>query len=140
MLVTALLSAAAAQAQERVTMLRYIVDKQPALGDLVVKAGLAPMLSGNEVYTFLVPSEGALASLQQASPERLRAILSGHILKGKYLERDLKDGAILKTLAGTSITICRKKDYTLVSGQRITSANVEVQNGVIHNLSGTINL
>ena len=125
-------------AQERATMLQYIVDTQPVLGELIAKAGLAPILSGDAAYTFLMPSEAELSSLKNEPAQRIRTILSGHILKGRYLESDLKDGASIETLAGTKVTVCRKKDYTLVNGVRIVAPNNEVKNGIIHRLSGTI--
>ncbi|MBC5994155.1 fasciclin domain-containing protein [Pontibacter cellulosilyticus] len=126
--------------QERASMLQYIVETKPALGDLIAKAGLAPTLSGDAVYTFLVPSNGEISKLQNEPAQRIRTVLSGHILKGKYLESDLKDGATIETLAGTKLTVCRKKDYTLVNGVRIEAANTEVKNGVIHNLSGAVKI
>lgn len=126
--------------QERISMLQYVIETKPALGDLIAKAGLAPTLSGDAVYTFLMPSDSDLNNLKNESAQRIRTILSGHILKGKYLESDLKDGANIETLAGTRVTVCRKKDHTLVSGARIISANTEVKNGVIHQLGSSIKL
>lgn len=126
--------------QERTSMLQYIIDTQPALGDLIAKAGLAPTLSGDAVYTFLVPSDADISKLQNEPAQRIRTVLSGHILKGKYLESDFKDGAAIETLAGTKVNVCRKKDHTLVSGVRIEAANTEVKNGVIHKLSGAIKI
>ena len=121
-------------------MLQYFIETQPALGDLIAKAGLAPTLSGNTVYTFLVPSDDELNNLESMPAQRLRTVLSGHILKGRYLESDFKDGVSLETLAGTKVTVCRKKDYTLISGARIVASNTEVKNGVIHKLSSSIKL
>nr|WP_246596933.1 fasciclin domain-containing protein [Pontibacter aydingkolensis] len=119
-------------------MLQYLIETEPVLGELIAKSGLAPTLSGDAVYTFLVPSDADLNNLKNEPPQRVRAILSGHILKGRYLENDLKDGATIETLAGTKVTICRKKDHTLVSGSRIVAANTEVKNGIIHKLSSSI--
>ncbi|MEJ8802571.1 fasciclin domain-containing protein [Pontibacter sp. H249] len=126
--------------QEHKSMLQYIIDNQPDLGELAVKAGLAPTLSGNTAYTFLMPSDADINNLKKEPAQRLRTILSGHILKGRYLESDFKDGATLETLAGTSITVCRKKDHTLLSGARVIEANTEVKNGIVHKLSSSIKL
>lgn len=121
-------------------MLQYFISNQPKLANLIAKSGLMPVLSGNGTYTFLAPSEGSLQSLENESPERIRTVLSGHILKGKYLESDLKDGATVETLAGTKVTVCRKKEYTLVDGVPIVSANTQVKNGLIHNIGGIIKI
>jgi uncharacterized surface protein with fasciclin (FAS1) repeats len=130
-----------AQAQEeRTSMLQYAIANNPVLGDVIAKAGLAPILSGDAMYTLMLPPDAALSSIKNEPAQRVRTILSGHILKGKYLESDLKDGASIETLAGTKVVVCRKKDYTLVDGVRITNANIEVKNGVIHKLSSAIKL
>jgi uncharacterized surface protein with fasciclin (FAS1) repeats len=129
------------QAQdERASMLQYAIANNPVLGDAIAKAGLAPILSGDGMYTLFLPPDAELNNLKNEPAQRVRTILSGHILKGKYLESDLKDGASIETLAGTKVIICRKKDYTLVDGVRITGANIEVKNGLIHKLSSSIKL
>ncbi|WP_439880860.1 fasciclin domain-containing protein [Pontibacter sp. MBLB2868] len=124
--------------QERSSLLQYVIDTQPTLANLLTKAGLTPILSGNDTYTLLAPPEQELKNLENESPQKIRTILSGHILKGSYKESDLKDGATVETLAGTKVTICRKKDYTLVDGVRIVEANKVVKNGVVHALGGII--
>jgi uncharacterized surface protein with fasciclin (FAS1) repeats len=126
--------------QERDTMLQFVINNKPTLANLIAKSGLAPILSGNGAYTFLIPSEESLKELENEPAQRIRTVLSGHILKGKFLESDLKDGASVETLAGTKVIVCRKKDYTLVDGVRIVSANQEVKNGFIHNLGGIIKI
>lgn len=126
--------------QESNTMLQHIITNNPKLANLIAKSGLTPVLSGNGDYTFLAPSEESLKVLENESAQRIRTVLSGHILKGKYQESDLKDGANLETLAGTKVVICRKKKYTLVDGVPITSANHQVKNGLVHNIGGIIKI
>ncbi len=129
------------QAQDdRASMLQYAITNNPVLGDVIAKAGLAPILSGDGMYTLFLPPNSELNNLKNEPAQRVRTVLSGHIIKGKYLEGDLKDGASIETLAGTKVIICRKKDYTLVDGVRITKSNIEVKNGIIHNLSSSIKL
>ncbi|MDX5420922.1 MAG: fasciclin domain-containing protein [Hymenobacteraceae bacterium] len=124
--------------QERTTIMQYLINERPVLADLVTKAGLTPLLSGSGTYTLLAPPEEDLQSLRNESPQRLRAIVSGHILKGQYQESDLKDGASVETLAGTKINVCRVRGYTLVDGLRINSADKAVKNGVVHSIGGII--
>jgi len=119
-------------------MLQYLLAERPVLAELVTKAGLSPLLSGNSTYTLLAPPEEALSSLQQEAPERLRAIVASHLLTGAYKENSLKDGARLQTLAGTQVRVCRKEDYTLVDGIRVKEANVSVKNGVVHVIGGIV--
>lgn len=122
--------------QERITMMEYVLKERPVLAGLVTKAGLTPLLSADAPVTLLAPPESSLKSIEQESPERLRSILLAHILSGTYQEKDLKDGATLKSVGNTTITVCRKKDYTLVNGVRIRQANHQVRNGLLHELDG----
>ncbi|WP_158607179.1 fasciclin domain-containing protein [Pontibacter oryzae] len=120
--------------------MELVIKERPALADLLTKAGLAPLFSADASITLLAPPEAALQSMKQESPERLRAILSAHIIKGSYQEKDFKDGATLKSISGAEITVCRKKDHTLVNGVRIQEANQPAKNGVLHSLSGIIRI
>lgn len=126
--------------QGRMTMIEYMVQERPVLANLVTKAGLTPILSDNTPYTLLAPPEAELEKLKDLPPVRLRAVLSGHILQGLYQETDFKDGATLQTLAHTNIRVCRKKDHTLIDGLQIESKHVQVKNGIMHSLSGKLNL
>lgn len=121
----------------RTTIVEHVVKERPALIELLTTAGLLPILSGDAPYTLFAPPEADLQQLKDQPAERIRLILAGHIIKGKYTEKDLKDGAKLETLNGQSISICRKKN-TLVNGVTIAKADTELKNGVIHALSGTI--
>lgn len=124
--------------QERMTLMQYVVQERPVLAELITKAGLTPILSDDVPYTLLAPPESALSELQQLPPARLRAELCGHILKGAYLEKDLKDGSSVENLAHTKLNIFRKKNHTLVNGVRIEGGDYQVGNGIVHNLSGRI--
>ena len=126
--------------QERMTMMQYVMQERPILADLITKAGLTPTMCEETFYTLLAPPETDLRELQKLDPARLRAIISSHILKGAYLEKDLKDGSSVETLARTKLNIYRKKDHTLINGTRIESPNNQVGNGVLHGLSGRLTL
>jgi hypothetical protein len=129
------------QAQERVSLMQYVMQERPALASLVAKAGLTPLLSDdNASFTILAPPETELRKLEELPAARVRAILSGHIIKGVYLEKNLRDGATIETLARTKVNICRKKDYVMMDGVRIASADKMVGKSILHNLSGVLNL
>lgn len=126
--------------QGQSTMMEVVIKERPVLADLLTRAGLAPLLSADASITLLAPPESVLQSMKQESPQRLRVILSAHILKGTFRENDLKDGATLTSIGGAGITVCRKKDHTLVNGVRIQEANHMSKNGVLHGLSGMIRI
>lgn len=121
----------------RTTMIEQIMKDRPVLVDLLTTAGLVPVLSGNSPYTLFAPPEAELTALKSEPAERVRMIMAGHLVKGRYTEKDLKDGAKLEALNGKTITICRKKT-TLVNGVSIVKADTEVKNGVIHAINSAI--
>lgn len=126
--------------QERMTVMQYVVQERPVLAGLITKAGLAPLLSDENPYTVLAPPEADLKELQQLPSARLRAEISGHILKGAYLEKDLKDGSSVETLAETRLNIFRKRNQTLINGVRIESPDNQLRNGVLHVLSDRLTI
>lgn len=117
----------------RSSMIEHIVKERPLLVELLTKAGLVPLLSGNAAYTLFAPPESDLNELKNQPVEQIRLIMAGHIIKGRYFEKDLKDGAKLESLNGKTVTICRKEG-TLINGVSIAKANTEVQNGIIHSI------
>lgn len=120
------------------TLVEHILQERPLLLELLTTAGLIPALSNSTEYTLLAPPDEALRSFKEESPERLRLLLASHILKGKYLQKDLKDGAAVETLAGTNIRICRKKGYTLVNGVKINNTEAAIENGIVHHLGNAM--
>lgn len=128
----------AAKAQQQTSLLQHVIDERPLLADLLTKAGLAPLLSADAPVTLLAPPEAELESIKAEQPERLRTILSNHILEGTYQESDLKDGATLTSVGGAKITVCRKPDHTLVNGIRINRPNLPLKNGMLHGIGGLI--
>ncbi|GGK73161.1 hypothetical protein GCM10011405_21600 [Rufibacter glacialis] len=113
-----------------------IAQQNPLLLELVTRAGLMPVLSNGEAYTFFAPAESTLAQHQQDSPEQLKAFLEQHIVKGSLTTQDLRDGADLTSLRGSSLRICRKKGDILVSGVRLTQPDQLFSNGVWHQMNG----
>ncbi len=125
---------------QQTNLMTYVLQQRPVLAELITKAGLTPTLSGHEAYTLLAPPEAALQRWKEKSTPELRKLLMSHLLKGNYQEKDLKDGATLRTLAGTKITICRKEGSTMVDGVRIVAADQAVQNGMLHGLAAPLSM
>lgn len=115
----------------RTTMIEYIMKDRPVLVGLLTTAGLIPTLSGDSPYTLFAPPESELKALQNESADKIRMVMAGHLVKGKFNEKDLKDGAKLQALNGETITVCRKKN-TLVNGVSIITPDTELKNGVLH--------
>ncbi len=111
-------------------------NNQQELLELVTKAGLMPLLSNGEAYTFFAPSPQALAKYQSEAPETLRSFLSKHIVKGAYTAADLRDGADVQTINGGKLRICKKKGAVIVDGVRLQATDQVFANGVMHQLKG----
>jgi uncharacterized surface protein with fasciclin (FAS1) repeats len=124
-------------ASARTTMIEQIMKDRPVLVELLTTAGLVPLLSGNSPYTLFAPPETELIAFRSEPAEKVRMVMAGHLVKGHYTEKDLKDGAKLEALNGKNIMIYRKK-ATLVNGVSIVRADIEVKNGIIHTISNAI--
>jgi uncharacterized surface protein with fasciclin (FAS1) repeats len=94
-------------------------------GSLLRAASLGDLLQPGETYTLFVPVDGAFAGLtgQQISdlihdPRSLRALVAGHILPGRVLETDLKDGQAVFSISGDRI------EPNLAAGPQINGATL----------------
>jgi uncharacterized surface protein with fasciclin (FAS1) repeats len=116
------------------------------LVDAVVAAGLVDTLSGAGPFTVFAPTNAAFAALLgelKVTKEALLAdkalltkVLTYHVLPGRVLAADIKEGASATTVQGEAFTL------SLMGGANITDArgrkanivatNVQASNGVIH--------
>jgi len=109
--------------------------ERPNLLELTFQSGVLTTLSENQLFTFFAPTEEALKELQYENAQKLRATMLHHIVPGKYMLSDLKDGIKLPTLAGDSLTVFRKRRDILVDSVPIVNRNNEVtKNGVIYTI------
>lgn len=105
----------------------------------VETAGLTDTLNtGN--FTVFAPSDAAFfniapedyKALQENSTE-MKSILTYHVVEGKMMLKDLKDGQELTTVQGEKLTIKVGSDKVVtVNGAKITEADITASNGVIH--------
>jgi uncharacterized surface protein with fasciclin (FAS1) repeats len=116
------------------------------LVDAVVAAGLVDTLNGAGPFTVFAPTNAAFAALLDelkvtkealfADKPLLTAVLTYHVLPGRVLASDIKEGAQATTVQGETFTL------SLMGGANITDArgrkanivatNVQASNGVIH--------
>jgi uncharacterized surface protein with fasciclin (FAS1) repeats len=108
------------------------------LNKLLGDAGLADTLRGAGPYTVFAPTDEAfkavpaktLAELAQ-NKERLKQVLSFHVLPGKVMAADVKSGK-LKTVDGASVELSRAGSYLTFDEALVTAADVPASNGVVH--------
>jgi uncharacterized surface protein with fasciclin (FAS1) repeats len=106
----------------------------------VKAAGLVETLSGKGPFTVFAPDNNAFAKLPAGTVENLvkpenkatlTKILTYHVVAGRYLAKDLKDGMTLKTVEGETLKITIKDGHISINGTAmVETADVVSSNGV----------
>jgi uncharacterized surface protein with fasciclin (FAS1) repeats len=124
-----------------------IVDlavSQDFLSTLVaaVKAGdLVDVLKSDGPFTVFAPTNEAFAKLPAGTVEnllkpenkdKLVAVLTYHVVAGKVMSGDLKNGMKAKTVQGSEITITLKDGKAMINNATVTAADIMADNGVVH--------
>ena len=110
----------------------------------VTAAGLAETLSGPGPFTVLAPTDEAFAKLPAGTVEgllndipKLTAVLTYHVLAGKFMAADVIKLASAKTVNGQSVTIATINGV-MVDGANVVKTDIETDNGVIHVIDSVI--
>ena len=106
----------------------------------VIAADLAETLSGEGPFTVLAPTDAAFAALPAGTVEALLAdptgdltqILLYHVLGATVLSGNLSDGQTAETLNGAEITVSINDDGVFINDAKVTVADIETDNGVVH--------
>jgi len=109
------------------------------LTKLVRKAGLAGTLAKPGPYTVFAPTDAAFRKVPKATlaslakhPAKLRAVLLYHVVAGKVTSSDVAMLKSAKTLNGKSVRIRTASGNVFVNKAKVTKADVNASNGVIH--------
>jgi uncharacterized surface protein with fasciclin (FAS1) repeats len=122
-------------------------DNAKTLTAAVTAAGLVETLQGTGPYTVFAPTDAAFAAIQNdvdnlLKPEnkaQLTKVLSCHVVSGKLLSSDLKDGEELTTIDGTKLKVTVTSDGKIMVGDaNITVSDVAATNGVVHMIDKVI--
>ncbi len=108
----------------------------------VTAAGLGETLAGEGPFTVFAPTNAAFAALPAGTldslllPEnkdKLTAILTYHVVPGKVMAADLPATATdVATVNGKNVSVVAGADGATINGAKVTSADIEASNGVIH--------
>ena len=107
----------------------------------VKAAGLAETLSGTGPFTVFAPTNEAFNKLPAGTVDNLLKpemkkdltnILTYHVVSGKIMAADLKDGQKLKTVEGGELMVSVKEGKVMINGANVTIADVVSSNGVTH--------
>ena len=112
------------------------------LAKAVKAAELEETLSGKGPFTIFAPTDEAFAKLPKdaldklllpENKEKLRTLLTYHVIAGQNISSSLKDGD-LTTLSGDKVKIDVDGDKIEVDDAKVASADVIANNGVFHSI------
>ncbi|ARK31612.1 fasciclin domain-containing protein [Halalkalibacter krulwichiae] len=137
--------ATGALAAEKPRADKDIVDTAVDAGDFSIlagaleKANLVEALKGEGPFTVFAPTDQAFKQLlaelgitidELLAREDLATILQYHVVPGKMMSGDLKDGMKVKTLAEKEVMI--SLDPVRINDAKVAKPDIEASNGVIH--------
>jgi uncharacterized surface protein with fasciclin (FAS1) repeats len=124
-----------------------IVDTAVAAGSFntlataLQAADLIDTLKGNGPFTVFAPTDDAFKKLppgtvesllKPENKEKLRAILTYHVVAGKVTAAEAMKLSSAKTLNGQSVAISTTDGVVMVNNAKVVKADIGASNGVIH--------
>lgn len=112
------------------------------LAKAVKAAELEETLSGKGPFTIFAPTDEAFGKLPSGAleklllpenKEKLRTLLTYHVIAGQFLSSSLKDGDIT-TLSGDKLDVDVEGKGIEVDNAKVASADVMATNGVFHSV------
>jgi uncharacterized surface protein with fasciclin (FAS1) repeats len=116
------------------------------LAAAITAAGLVETLKGAGPFTVFAPTDAAFSVIQSdvdnlLKPEnkaQLTKVLTCHVVSGKIVANDLKDGQELTTLDGSKLTVYISNGKVMVGDANITVKDIMASNGVVHMIDKVI--
>ena len=122
-----------------------IVDTAVSAGNFntlvaaVKAAGLVDTLKSAGPFTVFAPTDAAFAKLPAgtveallADPEKLKGILTYHVVAGKVMAADVVKMKTANTVQGSPIMIKAKGGKVMINNATVVTADIACDNGVIH--------
>lgn len=110
----------------------------------VKAAGLVDVLKGEGPFTVFAPNDEAFAKLPAGTvesllkdKEKLTAILTYHVVPGKYKASDVVAAHHLKTVQGQSLSVDASNGVKIDSA-KVIATDIETSNGVIHVIDSVV--
>ena len=141
-LALAVIVAAPARAQEK-----DIVDTAVAAGSFktlaaaLKAAGLVDTLKGNGPFTVFAPTDEAFAKLpagtvenllKPENKEKLKAVLTYHVVPGKVTAADAVKVKSAKTVQGSEAKVTVNGSKVMIDNANVVKTDIMATNGVIH--------
>lgn len=109
------------------------------LATALKEAGLIETLQGKGPFTVFAPTDEAFAKLPKGTldgllkdKEALKKVLLYHVVSGKVMSGDVVKLKDAKTVEGSKVMIKVVDGSVMINNSKVTSADVEASNGVIH--------
>ena len=109
------------------------------LATALTEAGLVDALQEKGPFTVFAPTDEAFAKLPKGTlesllkdKEALKKILLYHVVSGKVMASDVVKLKSAKTLEGEDVKIKITDGNVMINNSKVTTADVEASNGVIH--------
>lgn len=108
------------------------------LNSLVVKAGLVDALKATGPFTVFAPNNDAFKKVPAktldelaANPDRLKAVLTFHVVPGKLAAAEVKNGNV-KSLQGSNLALSKAGEFVTVGDAMGQPPEIMATNGVVH--------
>ena len=107
----------------------------------VKAAGLVDTLKGRGPFTVFAPTDDAFKKLppgtlddllKPENKEKLKGILTYHVVPGKVMAKDVVKMKSAKTVNGQTLTISMKDKAVMIDNATVTKTDIGCSNGVIH--------
>ena len=146
-LVTVALTVGAAQARSAADESKDIVDTAVAAGSFTTlakalqAADLVQTLKGAGPFTVFAPTDAAFAKLppgtvenllKPENKEKLRRVLSYHVVAGKVMAAEVVKMRSAKAVSGDTITVVTRNGSVSVDNATVVKTDIAATNGVIH--------
>ncbi len=141
LLVTASASAGGMKQQKDIVDTAVAAGSFKTLAAALGAAGLVDTLKGDGPFTVFAPTDAAFAKLPAGTVEtllkpenidKLRAILTYHVVAGKVKAAQVVKMTSAKTVNGQSVSIKAGKGGVVVGGAKVVTTDIATSNGVIH--------
>jgi uncharacterized surface protein with fasciclin (FAS1) repeats len=110
-------------------------------------AGLVEVLSGEGPFTVFAPTNAAFdklpagtveSLLEPANRDKLKAVLTYHVVAGKVMAEDVVELDSATTVEGSDVAIKVKDGKVYVDDAQVVSTDIAASNGVIHVIDSVI--
>lgn len=142
----------ATQDQQDIVALATGNENLSTLVTAVQAAGLVETLQGEGPFTVFAPTNDAFTALpagtldtllQPENKEQLSAILTYHVVAGEVKSSDLKDGQVVTTVQGGTLTVNIADGKVILTDAKgnkvnVVTADVDASNGVVHVIDGVV--